>query len=73
MPTKKTTMRKWLEVRAEDGTTGFVSVERILASPDLRQRCLEKRALRRVIKQLSEAGILEDVIAAASTPARAKH
>jgi len=46
-----------LEVRTEHGSA-FVEISRILRDPDLQDRCLEKRELKRVMKLLQERGAL---------------
>jgi hypothetical protein len=47
-----------LEVRTEDGST-FIETDRILRDPDLQNRCIEKRELKRIIKIVEERGALE--------------
>jgi len=42
-----------LEVLADEGPA-FVDVQRILREPELRDRCVEKRELRRIIKILEK-------------------
>jgi hypothetical protein len=48
-----------LEVRTEHGSA-FVEVSRILRDPDLQDRCLERRELKRVMKILQERGALPE-------------
>jgi hypothetical protein len=48
-----------LEVRTEQGSA-FVEVSRILRDPDLQDRCLERRELKRVMKILQERGALPE-------------
>jgi hypothetical protein len=47
-----------LEVRTEDGST-FIETDRIIRDPDLQNRCLEKRELKRIMKIMEERGTLE--------------
>jgi hypothetical protein len=48
-----------LEVRTEHGSA-FVELSRILRDPDLQDRCLERRELKRVMKILQERGALPE-------------
>jgi hypothetical protein len=59
-----------LEVRTEDGSI-FIATSRILRDPDLQDRCLEKRELKRIMKILQERGTLPEQVRPKSTqPAR---
>jgi hypothetical protein len=65
---KRISYRAYLEVRNNDGTTSFCATEKILESPDLQKRCLEKKALRAIVNRLRKAGLLDErVLAPGST------
>jgi hypothetical protein len=46
--------RPWLECRDEKGEVAFYGIERILLSPELQKRCLEKRELNRILRLIDE-------------------
>jgi hypothetical protein len=44
----------YLEIREDDGTTAFFRVGKVLLSPDLQGRCLDKRKLNRILRLIDE-------------------
>lgn len=59
---KKVSYRVYLEVREPDGSTVFVRTDKILGSPDLQARCIEKRQLRAIIAKLRKHGMLRETV-----------
>jgi hypothetical protein len=59
----KVSYRAYLEIRNDDGTTTFCATEKILKSPDLQKRCLERKTLSAIINRLRKAGLLAWVLA----------
>ena len=49
------------EVRQPDGTTVFVTMEEMLRSPVLQERCVDKRRFRSARHRLRKAGCLNEV------------
>jgi hypothetical protein len=62
MPSKEKTIsyRAYLEIRTEDGETGFVSINRILESPNLQRKCIEQKTLQRIIAKLRKHNALDE-------------
>ena len=48
-----TKIRAYLECREPDGATKFYKTERVLASSDLQNRCIEKKTLERIIRRIT--------------------
>jgi hypothetical protein len=46
-------IRAYLECREPDGSTKFYRTEKVLASPDLQNRCIEKRMLEKIIRRMT--------------------
>jgi hypothetical protein len=61
MTRKKTvSVPAFLECNKEDGSgTVFLSLEKVLKSPELQALCIEKGKLRSAMRRLDQAGLLE--------------
>jgi len=46
-------IRAYLECREPDGSTKFYRTEKVLASADLQNRCIEKKALEKIIRRIT--------------------
>ena len=46
-------IRAYLECREPNGSTKFYRTDKVLASVDLQNRCIEKRALEKIIKRIT--------------------
>jgi hypothetical protein len=57
--------RAYLEVREPDGRTEFISTDEILRSPDLQERCTEKRTLHAIVAKLKKQGVLRETLVSA--------
>jgi hypothetical protein len=51
---KRIAYRAFLEVVDDDGEHGFYDTNKILQSPELQARCVEKAVLRRIINRLQK-------------------
>ena len=54
---RKLSFRAYLEIEDENGERVAVSTSKILQSPELQDRCVEKAALRRIINRLQKHGL----------------
>jgi hypothetical protein len=45
--------RAFLECREPDGSTKFYKTEKVLASPDLQSRCIEKQVLAKIVRRIT--------------------
>jgi hypothetical protein len=46
-------IRAYLECREPDGSTKFYRTEKVLASDDLQNRCIEKKVLEKIIRRIT--------------------
>jgi hypothetical protein len=47
-------IRAFLECREPDGSTKFYRTEKVLASPELQERCVEKKMLEKIVRRITE-------------------
>jgi hypothetical protein len=52
--TSKVSLQAFLEIRNDDGSTVFCALDRVLRSPDLQARCIDKQELHRVCRLIDE-------------------